>query len=197
MQSIKIGNMDFDYFKRITEKNEKIYQKNLKSGSKLKKLGSKDKFAWSSSADEFSVEEYHRNVTSFDLAFDRVMKCHMKRMKSWWKVEEDELNIIGSSPFGEEHDWNNKILTKEDVRKIVELEGKFVFRMEFKGKDEEKKGCRQEWSSIYTMEGLDKEENGLKEQFQKEAQDQADRTGERAEIVNMVGWKFVAEPRKK
>jgi len=196
----KIGGLDFDTFMKIAMRQEKIYQKNLKVGSKLKKTSAKGKFAWSSSADDSApslMEEYHRNVKSFDLAFDQIMKVHLKRMKDWWKVEPEELNIVGSSPWGENHDWHDKVVTKEEVGKIVESEGKFVFRMDYKGTDKEKKGCCQEWSSIYTMEALDKEENALKEMFQKEAQDEADRTGKKAVVTNMVGWRFEAEPSKK
>lgn len=163
----KIGNMDFESFKKIMDKQEKSYQRNLKTGSKLKKTTAKGKYAWSSTSDSGNlVEQYHRNVKSFDLAFDKVVECHLKRMKAWWKVEPNEVEIVGSPSAFEKYDWDKKVVTKEDVRKIVESDGKFVFRMSYKGTDEKKRGCWREWSSIHTMEALDKEENELKQQFQ-------------------------------
>jgi len=201
-----IGGMNFDEFKTMMEKQWKQYDRNQKVGGKLKpqdKINkSKGKFAWRSCSDDSDahiMDEYHRNIKSFDLAFEQATKCMYKRIKDWWKIEKDELEIVGSSePLSlKKVKWNNKVLSKEDVKKIVLATGSINFHMRYTGKDEEKKSCWQEWAYIHTMEDIDREENELKQDFQKQAQEEADRTGKKAVITNFVGWTFEAEPRKK
>ena len=55
----------------------------------------------------------------------------------------------------------------------------------------------QGWSDISTMPYLNKEQEQLKKDYQKEVQKEANRTGKKEVLHCLAGWDFTAEPKVK
>lgn len=200
-----IAGMTFDDFKNIWSKTEKAYQKNLRVGGKQKTpkqiAKGQGKFAWIYSEDKSEtryIDEYHRNVKSFHMALTQLKKSFVQWIsRDFYKLTMDDVDIVGTISFGDKNQpYENKVLTDEEILDIVLKDGVCKLKLERKVPDKNNRKHIQGWAAIYTMEALDKEENELKEIFQKEAQEEADRTGKKAVVTNLIGWRFEAEPKQ-
>lgn len=202
LKDVKIAGMTFDDFKKKSEKIEKGYQKNLRVGSKQKSpdqiAKGKGKFAWIYSEDKsdmYFIDSYHRNVKSFALALKQLIKSYAQWIEHY-SLKIEDVDMVGTVSFGDsKQKYEDKILTEAEIESIVLKNGVCKLKLERKTPDKDGRKHIQGWSAVYTMEGLDKEENGLKAMFQKQAQEQADRTGKKAVVTNLIGWRFEAEPK--
>ena len=157
------------------------------------------KFAWYSCEDKNQGygDGYHKDITSFDQVFKEAFGVLIeKHYSNTEAIPEEDVEIIGSAPFGSKTAWTDKILTKKDIKNHVLKNGWCQFRIQYKNKDEKDKYI-QGWSDISTMPYLNKEQEQLKKDYQKEVQKEANRTGRKEVLHCLAGWDFEAEPKVK
>lgn len=159
---------------------------------------SKKMFAWYSCEDRSQGygDGFHKDISSFEVAFKEAFGVLIaKRYSNTDAIPAKEVEIFGSTPCGMKAIWQEKVLTKKDIKKHVLELGLCQFRIRYKDKDREDRHI-QGWSRISTMEYLNKEQDDLKKRYQKEVQEEANRTGKKAVLYCLAGWRFEAEPKK-
>ena len=139
------------------------------------------------------TDGYRLDRKSFDAAYDEATKILLARVRDWFRAAPEDVEWVGTAPFGEEMPWTDKALTKDEIRRFVDEEG----WCQFKAGHKDKKTYLQGWIVIHTMKSYRKEQRQLKKDMQEFLQDEADRTGKKLTANNGCGLALEAKPKKK